>query len=162
MQQHTLSAASRLLCAAACILIAACGSTSTKTDHQVNAADAAARGSDSAANSYAREGFLVELEDGRLWVQRPGQKREEKHVAWIGAGPDGMTVKAPDAETALAYVASRPGFVVEVEDGRLWVLRSGQQKDEKNVTKIGAGPRGATVRANDKATLDAYLALVGK
>ena len=56
MQRHTLSAASRLLCAAACILIAACGSTSTKTDHQVNAADAAARG--------IKDG-------GRVWVTGP-------------------------------------------------------------------------------------------
>jgi hypothetical protein len=55
-------------------------------------------------------------------------------------------------------VASRPGFVVEVEDGRLWVMREGQKKEEKCVTRIGAGPRGVTVRAPDAETLNAYLA----
>ena len=105
----------------------------------------------------AKPGFQVEIEDGRLWVLRPGEKKSDKHVTLIGAGPRGMTLKALDRQTAQAYLAARPGFKVEIEDGRLWVLKPGQQKSDKHVTRIGAGPGGMTVKALDRETLTAYL-----
>lgn len=139
------------------VVPAACGSTSgARTEPPAVGASGPAQAD--AAASFAKEGFVVLVEDGRLWVQRPDQEKSEKHVTWVGAGPSGTTLKAPDADTALAYLASRPGFDVEVEEGRIWVLRPGQEKSEKSVTRVGAGPRGATVKAVDAETLHAYLA----
>lgn len=62
-----------------------------------------------------------------------------------------------------------PGFVTEVEDGRLWVFKENsaelsefKQHGEpaKQFTVIGAGPKGMTVKSADKETLDEYLAKV--
>ncbi|WP_200182554.1 hypothetical protein [Ectothiorhodospira mobilis] len=110
------------------------------------------------ASWYARDGFRVTLEDGRLWVLKPGQEQSGKHVTFIGAGPQGLTVKALDNETALEYLAAKPGFEVSVEDGRLWVLKPGQEKSGKHVTFIGAGPKGTTLKALDNETALEYLA----
>ena len=69
------------------------------------------------------------------------------------------------ADTATAY--SKPGFVTEVKDGRLWVFREGSKdlaefKDSgeltKMVTLIGAGPNGMTIRAGDAKDIEDYLA----
>ncbi len=109
-----------------------------------------------------KPGFQTELEDGRLWVFKAGAKKEksEKHVTLIGAGPQKMTIKAPDMETAMAYVVAAPGFVTELEDGRVWVFRKGAavpaEKPEKHITLVGAGPRGMTLKGLDRDTLDAY------
>jgi hypothetical protein len=107
---------------------------------------------------YHKPGFDVEVVDGRLWVLRPGQEKSEKHITLVGAGPRRMTMKALDRDTALHYIASKPGFNVEVENGRLWVLRPGQEKSEKHITLVGAGPRNTTVKALDKNTAIHYLA----
>lgn len=62
-----------------------------------------------------------------------------------------------------------PGFVTEVEDGRLWVFKANsaeltefKQNGEpaKQFTVIGVGPKGMTVKAADQQTLDEYLAKV--
>ena len=54
------------------------------------------------------------MEDGRLWVFRHGskeyadfQKHGElaKHVVRPAAGPNRVTIKAPDIETVNAYLA---------------------------------------------------------
>jgi uncharacterized protein (TIGR03000 family) len=61
---------------------------------------------------------------------------------------------------------SKPGFVTFVKDGRLWVFRVGSQaladykKDgepAKQVTLVGEGPEGMTLKGPDAETLDAYL-----
>ncbi len=109
----------------------------------------------------AKPGFVTEIEDGRLWVLRPGEQKSGKHVTLVGKGPAGMTIKAPEKETALEYLAAKPGFVTEIEDGRLWVLRPGEQKSGKHVTLIGKGPAGMTVKALDRETAEAYLAAGG-
>jgi hypothetical protein len=106
----------------------------------------------------AKPGFEVEVQEGRLWVLKPGQEKSGKHVTLIGAGPQNMTLRALDMDTALEYLAAKPGFNVEAQDGRVWVLRPGQEKSGKHVTKIGAGPQNATLRGVDVETLDAYLA----
>ena len=58
--------------------------------------------------SYARPGFYTEVKDGRLLVFWDGSEDLKafkkdgelaKSVSRIGAGPDGMTIKAPDAAT---------------------------------------------------------------
>ena len=64
-----------------------------------------------------------------------------------------------------------PGFVTQVEDGRLWVFKEGspehqafQQHGEplKQFSNIGAGPNGMTVKSADQATLDDYLKALAK
>ena len=54
---------------------------------------------------HAKPGFVTIEEEGRLWVLKPGEKPSEKHVTLVGAGPDGMTIKALSKETAEAYIA---------------------------------------------------------
>jgi hypothetical protein len=60
----------------------------------------------------------------------------------------------------------KPGFVTEVEDGRLWVFREGSKELEdfkktgepvKQFTDVGSGPNGMTVKAADEQTLRDYL-----
>jgi len=105
-----------------------------------------------------KAGFELAMEDGRLWVLRAGQERSEKHVTLVGAGPNRMTIKSADKATAYAYLAAKPGFDVEVEDGRLWVLAPGQTRSEKHVTFVGAGPARLTLKALDRETALLYLA----
>ncbi|MGQ0615352.1 MAG: hypothetical protein ACT4PV_16595 [Planctomycetaceae bacterium] len=58
------------------------------------------------------------------------------------------------------------GFVTMEREGRLWVFRWGSKELKefrdrgelaKHVTRIGAGPGGATIKAPDVDTVDAYL-----
>ena len=75
------------------------------------------------------------------------------------------------AGTALASQYDRPGFVTEIEDGRLWVFRENSQelKDfkatgepAKQFTDVGSGPEGMTVKSADEQTLKDYLQAVKK
>lgn len=106
---------------------------------------------------YDKPGFKTEIEDGRLWVLKPGEEPSEKHISLIGAGPVGMTIRALDKKTALEYLVAKPGFETEIEDGRLWVLKDGEEKDEKRISFIGAGPMGMTIYAQSKDTVIEYL-----
>ncbi|QEG42910.1 hypothetical protein [Roseimaritima ulvae] len=126
-----------------------------------------------------KPGFVVHFEDGRLWIFRAQsealadfrrQGELAKHVIRPGAGPNGVTVKAPDAEVIDAYLVAQPGFVTQFEDGRLWVFRQGSPELKafreagelaKHVIRPGAGPDGRTVKGPDAATLDAYLRACG-
>lgn len=72
---------------------------------------------------------------------------------------------------ACADKYEKAGFVVEQEDGRLWIFKEGSEhlaqfektgEPAKQYTAIGAGPEGQTVKAADKAVLDEYLALVAE
>ena len=128
------------------------------------------------SSEFDRAGFATTVRDGRLWAFRKGSKELEafqgggesaKHVTRIGAGPNGMTLKAPDTETLDEYLASKPGYLVKIDDGRLWVFRKGSKELEafqrggelaKHVTRIGAGPNGMTLKGPDTETLDGYLA----
>jgi len=65
------------------------------------------------AGEYDKPGFVTEVEDGRLWVFEQGSKELEqfrehgepaKQFTLIGAGPDGMTIKAARQETLDAYI----------------------------------------------------------
>ncbi len=148
-------------------LIALIGCASTPADRTAgNRAEAAA---------YAKPGFYTQIEDGRLWVFQEGSKELEafkrhgepaKQVIRPAAGPGGITLKAPDAETITFYLASKPGFFLAMEDGRMWVFKEGakelkdfQEKGElaKHVIRPAAGPGGVTLKAPDAETLDDYL-----
>ena len=113
----------------------------------------------------AREGFTTHLEpvgdSHMLWVLAEGQQPSEKHISMVAAGPRGLTIRAVDKATALAYIAARPGFETRIETvgdrPMLWVLKPGDQISDKHVTRVAAGPRGLTVKAVDRDTIDAYL-----
>ncbi|MFG0468276.1 hypothetical protein ACF8LF_27155 [Pseudomonas putida] len=75
------------------------------------------------------------------------------------------------AGVANASQYDKPGFVTEVEDGRLWVFRADSQelKDfkasgepAKQFTDIGTDPEGMTVKAADEQTLKEYLETLKK
>jgi hypothetical protein len=68
------------------------------------------------AASYGKPGFVTEVKDGRLWVFREGSKdlaEYRKHgeltkmVTRIGAGPNGMTIRAGDARDIDDYLAAK-------------------------------------------------------
>lgn len=151
------------------VLAAAVFAVATPT---AGAAEAAAAD----AAKYAKSGFFVALEDGRLWVFREGSEElaeflehgePAKQVVRPAAGPGGITIKSVDGETLSEYLLTRPGFWVRVEDGRLWVFResSGELaqflehgEPAKQVVRPAAGPDGITLKAVDAEVLDAYLA----
>ncbi len=126
-------------------------------------------------NPWAKRGFAVMEEDGRLWVfdancpelSKYLQDGElAKHVVLPGAGPGGTTLKGPDAGTLDRYVVAKPGFATRLEDGRAWVFRDGAAELSqfethgelaKHVVRPGVGPRGMTLKAPDAETLDEYL-----
>jgi uncharacterized protein (TIGR03000 family) len=123
----------------------------------------------------AKDGYVVLDREGRWWVFRAGSKEltafekegePEKHVTRLNAGSLKITLKAPDAETLEEYLATKPGFIIKCEDGRLWIFRKGSkemddfQKDgelAKHVVRPGAGPGGKTLKAPDTETIVAYL-----
>lgn len=68
---------------------------------------------------------------------------------------------------ALAADYNKPGFVTKVENGRLWVFKEGSKEladFEKNgeptinVSHIGEGPEGMTIKAPSTEVIDAYTA----
>jgi hypothetical protein len=76
-------------------------------------------------NPWAKRGFVVMEEDGRLWVFETGcpelpkylkDGELAKHVVLPGAGPSGKTLRGPDAETLDLYAVAKPGFVTRLED----------------------------------------------
>lgn len=153
--------------------LAACASTATET---------------SMAAKYDIDGFKTQIEDGRLWVFEDGseelaffKEHGEPAVQFtnIGAGPDGMTVKAANQASLDKYLAATSGgsefdikgFKTKIEDGRLWVFEAGskdlaffEEHGEPAVqfTNIGAGPNGMTVKAASQETLDKYLSMYKK
>ena len=141
------------------------------------------RGPDAATlDAYlnAKNGFVTIVEDGRLWVFRLGSKdlaeyrkagELAKQVVQPGAGPGGMTIKAPDKETIIEYLTARDGFTTIYDKDRLWVFRSGSdplwkfKKDgelAQHVVRPAAGPMGLTVKSPDGETLDWYLRLASE
>lgn len=61
----------------------------------------------------------------------------------------------------------KPGFVTKVENGRLWVFKEGSKElaeFEKNgeptinVSRIGEGPEGMTIKAPSQEVIEAYTA----
>ncbi len=128
---------------------------------------------------YDKPGYVTEVHDGRLWVFLADSKdykdfktigEPAKIVTRIAAGPGGMTIRSTEGAVIDGYLLSRPGYVAEVHDGRLWVFEAGSKdyKDFKTigepakiVTRIGAGPDGMTIRSTEGAVIDGYLAADG-
>ena len=65
----------------------------------------------------AKPGFVTGVEDGRLWVFKEGTKEADayiagkskpaRHVVRPGAGPNGMTIRAPEFDIIDAYLATK-------------------------------------------------------
>ncbi|MDZ7750977.1 MAG: hypothetical protein U5S82_04795 [Gammaproteobacteria bacterium] len=128
-----------------------------------------------ASVSFDKPGYVTEVHDGRLWVFEADSKaykdfkttgEPSKIVTRIAAGPNGMTVRSTDGAVIDGYLLSKPGYVAEVHDGRLWVFEADSKayKDFKTtgepskiVTRIAAGPNGMTVRSTEGAIIDGYL-----
>ncbi|QKG64980.1 hypothetical protein HP062_04895 [Pseudomonas sp. B14-6] len=75
------------------------------------------------------------------------------------------------ASATFASQYDKPGFITEVEDGRLWVFREGSKElvdfkktgePAKQFSDIGAGPNGMTVKSADEKTLKDYLQTIKK
>jgi hypothetical protein len=75
----------------------------------------------------------------------------------------GLVTLAACASTASV---SKPGFYTEVRDGRLWVFREGSKEVEEfkkqgepahQVTRVGVGPKGMTIKSSDAKVIDEYL-----
>lgn len=74
---------------------------------------------------------------------------------------------APSAATQAASASfDRPGYTTILENGRLWVFRTGSKElakfhkegePAKSVTRPGGGPNRMTIKAVDAATLDGYM-----
>lgn len=59
----------------------------------------------------------------------------------------------------------KPGFVTQIEEGRLWVFKEGSKELEQfrqhgeptvNVSRIGEGPEGMTLKAPSQEVLEEY------
>ena len=81
------------------------------------------------------------------------------------AAPRAVRVAPPTADAYTNY--DRPGFKTSLKDGRLWVFLEGSKglsefrthgEPAKNVTMIGEGPNGMTLRGSETDTLKSYVA----
>ena len=125
---------------------------------------------------FAKPGFVVLEEDGRLWVFREGSAdlatfqevgEPAKQVVRPKAGPDGVTLKSTESATIDEYLTTLPGYYTQMEDGRLWVFRAESPELEeflqtgepaKQVVRPLAGPFGLTLKSVDTELIDEYLA----
>ena len=92
-------------------------------------------------------------------VPRIRQATSQARYQSIKAGPGGITLRGPDSETIMAYIAAADGFVTGFDDGRIWVFEKGSNEaaaflaegkhPAKHITRVAAGPMGKTVRAPD-------------
>lgn len=129
------------------------------------------------ASAFDKPGFVTAVVKGRLWVFAEGSetlaaykasgKTPAVHTTRVKAGPEGMTIIAPEGETIVDYMVSKPGFHTVVKDGRLWVFADGSEElaayktsgktPAVHSTRIKAGPLGMTIIAPDLTVLDAYM-----
>lgn len=95
-----------------------------------------------------------------------GDVRSDEGAGEGGAPPAAASEKKVTEPAEL----QKEGFTALVEDGRLWVFRSGSQelKDHrsmgglaKHVTLVGAGPLNTTIKGPDRVTLDAFRPVCG-
>ncbi len=122
-----------------------------------------------------RGDFTSFVRDGRLWVFERGSAALAEFlrtgglaesVTGIGVGPAGMSIRASDDETIVAYLAQRDGYFVEVEGSVVWVLEIGSRaladfvrtgETSESFTMVAAGPAGRSLRSVDRETLLEYL-----
>ena len=102
-----------------------------------------------------------------LPLKKASKSQKKNIVTSIGAGPEGMTIRSDSKETTNGYFAQKEGFVVNINDGRIYVVTTDSPNNhdgvveipEKDIiTKIGAGVGNMTVRSDSIETINAYLA----
>lgn len=125
---------------------------------------------------FDKPGFETFLDGKKLWVfKMPSpywsdflrQGELVKKATWVGDGPEGMTVQAPDNETLYEYVGRRDGFkIFPQKGGTVWVFMDPSPELDKfedfnrfdaKVEAAGAGVHASTLWAVDQATIDAYV-----
>jgi len=141
------------------------------------AAPAVVASATAAASEFDKPGFVTAVVKGRLWVFAEGSKELEAykasgktpavHTVRPKAGPQGMTIIAPDGDMIVNYMVAKPGFHTMVKDGRLWVFAEGSKELEAyqasgktpavHTVRPKAGPLGMTIIGPDLAVLDAYM-----
>ena len=178
------------VCGSVLLLFAGCSSNGAETPRKSVSGSAAALSSpaittppastgqaQSDGTIYDRPGFVTALKGGRLWVMRAGTpeaatllaegKTPARHVVRPGAGPGGLTIRAPESQDIIEYLGTRPGFRVFEKEERLWVYRDDSPDLEaaaagrhpaRHVVRPGAGPAGITLRASDVEIINDYLA----
>jgi len=117
-----------------------------------------------------KPGFATRVVDGYLWIFEDGSEELAvidgggelaKHVTRVTA--DG-TLKAPDGDVIVGYMAAKPGFVAMQHDGYLWVFYDNAEELDiiksggelaKHVTKVTSS---GVVKAADGETIKAYMA----
>ncbi|MCA8948336.1 MAG: hypothetical protein KDE27_02470 [Planctomycetes bacterium] len=147
-------------------LFCACGTVDSTPQPVTLAADAA----------YARPGFVAAAHSGRLYVFRAEDPLFEEFlhsgelhhsVTRVAAGPDGMSVRAPDKDTIDGYLLSRGGFATRCNDGEIWVCPADSPDfgtfcergtPPANASRAGVGPNGETVSGPSEAAIDAWVA----
>lgn len=133
------------------------------------------------ANPWKGTGFTVwEGLDGKQWVFLEksqdkemmdflGGKMPAKPVSRDKLAPGGKTLHAASTAALDTFATWKPGFmlrlVMEKDKPQVWVFKEGAKElaefdakgaPAKSVTRVGAGPGGATLRAVDAETLDAW------
>lgn len=127
------------------------------------------------AFQYSQPGYYCEIVDGRMWIFELGDEglsefltsgEPAKSVTLIGEGPEGMSLRGTEKSTLREFMCQKPGYHVSIADGRLWVFEEGSDglaeflahgEPAKNVTLIGEGPYGMSLRGSSKASLRSYM-----
>jgi len=124
---------------------------------------------------FSKPGFRTFDEGTRVVVFRLGDKQMaayQQSGKLAGEvtdpnGPAGLTLAAANPDTLKEFQMSNKDFVLRLDNGRLWVFRSGSAdlvnlirygELAKHVTRVGGGPGGVTIKSGDYETIDAYLA----
>ena len=125
--------------------------------------------------SFDKPGFVTFVEDSRLWVFEESSEglrdylqegEPAKHITMPGAGPRGMTVKSSDRSIVDRYLAAKQGFVIRLEDGRVWVFRPGSEALQKfdatgdlakRIILPAAGPNRMTLCGAENEVLHDYM-----
>lgn len=78
----------------------------------------------------------------------------------------GLLAATLSAAALAASPYDKPGFYTEVKDGRLWVFQEGSKELQQfqahgeptvNVSRIGEGPEGMTLKGPSQEVISAYL-----
>ncbi len=123
----------------------------------------------------SKKGFWTEVKDERLWILEKSSESHQsmvehgdiaKNITLIGKGPLNTSIRSDDKATVLKWAASVDGFHTYMREGRIWVFRPNSEHEAeflkigepaKSITKIGAGPLRATVRAAEEDVMQRYL-----
>jgi hypothetical protein len=87
-------------------------------------------------------------------------------MAFAIGGTFAAVQEKADSESGSQVNYDKPGFVTQMQDGRLWVFRKDSKELEEfrkhgelvqQVIRPGAGPNRITLKAPDSQTIDDYL-----